>query len=89
MSILIDDNTRLVVSGITGREGTFHTGKMIEYGTQVVAGVVPGRGGQKSEHGVPIFDTVAEKSFWPVVILSVPTSRSPRPSAAAFPRPIP
>ena len=60
MSILIDENTRLVVSGITGREGAFHTAQMIEYGTKVVAGVTPGKGGQKSEHGVPVFDTVAE-----------------------------
>ncbi len=60
MSILLDENTRVVVSGITGREGSFHTGQMIEYGTKVVAGVVPGKGGQTTEHGVPVFDTVAE-----------------------------
>lgn len=60
MSILIDKSTKVVVSGITGREGSFHTGQMIHYGTQVVAGVTPGKGGQTSEHGVPIFDTVAE-----------------------------
>ena len=46
MSILIDQNTRLIVQGITGREGTFHTGQMLEYGTNVVAGVTPGKGGQ-------------------------------------------
>ena len=60
MSILVDDSTRVVVSGITGREGSFHTGQMIAYGTKVVAGVVPGKGGQTTEHGVPVFDTVAE-----------------------------
>lgn len=59
MSILVDRNTRLLVQGITGREGTFHTGQMVEYGTNVVAGVTPGRGG-KAVHGVPVYDTVAE-----------------------------
>jgi succinyl-CoA synthetase alpha subunit len=59
MSILIDDKTRVVVQGITGGEGTFHSRQMIEYGTQVVAGVTPGKGGQKHE-GVPVFNTVAE-----------------------------
>ena len=59
MSILVNKSTRVVVQGITGREGSFHTQQMIAYGTQVVAGVVPGKGGQ--EHlGVPIFDTVAD-----------------------------
>ena len=47
MSILADQDTRLLVQGITGREGSFHTEQMIEYGTQVVAGVTPGRGGQE------------------------------------------
>jgi succinyl-CoA synthetase alpha subunit len=60
MSILIDESTKVIVSGVTGREGTFHTGQMIAYGTKVVAGVTPGKGGQKTEHGVPVFDTVAE-----------------------------
>ena len=60
MSVLIDESTRVVVSGITGREGAFHTGQMLDYGTQVVAGVTPGKGGQTTERGVPIFDTVAE-----------------------------
>ena len=58
MSILADKNTRLVVQGITGREGAFHTLRMIEYGTQVVAGVTPGKGGQHI-HNVPVFDSVA------------------------------
>jgi succinyl-CoA synthetase alpha subunit len=61
MAILVDKNTRLLVQGITGREGEFHSGQMIEYGTQVVAGVTPGKGGQWACDGrVPVFDTVAE-----------------------------
>lgn len=59
MSILIDENTRLIVQGITGREGTFHTEQMIAYGTNIVAGVTPGKGGQRVL-GVPVFDTVKE-----------------------------
>ncbi|MGC4046594.1 MAG: succinate--CoA ligase subunit alpha [Armatimonas sp.] len=65
MAILIDESTKVVVSGITGREGTFHSGQMLAYGTQVVAGVTPGKGGQTwtSEDGkysVPVYDTVAQ-----------------------------
>ena len=60
MSIFIDRNTRLVVQGITGREGAFHTRQMLEYGTSVVAGVTPGKGGQQFESRVPIFNTVAD-----------------------------
>ena len=59
MAILVDRHTRLVVQGITGREGTFHTEQMLAYGTQVVAGVTPGKGGQQV-HGVPVFDTVRQ-----------------------------
>jgi len=59
MSIFIDENTKLIVQGITGRDGSFHTQAMIDYKTQVVAGVTPGRGGE-SVHGVPVFDSVAE-----------------------------
>lgn len=58
MSIFIDSSTKLVVQGITGRDGSFHTRQMIEYGTQVVAGVTPGKGGQKFDDTVPVFDTV-------------------------------
>jgi succinyl-CoA synthetase alpha subunit len=58
VSILVGNGTRLLVQGITGREATFHTGQMVEYGTRVVAGVTPGRSG-KSVHGVPVFNTVA------------------------------
>jgi succinyl-CoA synthetase alpha subunit len=60
VSIFIDSGTRLLVQGITGRDGSFHTKQMIEYGTEVVAGVTPGKGGQKFEGKVPIFNTVAE-----------------------------
>ncbi|MBM4170666.1 MAG: succinate--CoA ligase subunit alpha [Ignavibacteria bacterium] len=61
MSILLDKKTRVVVQGITGIEGSYHTGQMIEYGTNVVAGVTPGKGGQKFEGTkVPIYNTVAE-----------------------------
>jgi succinyl-CoA synthetase alpha subunit len=59
VSILVDENTRLLVQGITGREGQFHTKNSIEYGTRVVAGSTPGRGGQ-TVLGVPIFDTVEQ-----------------------------
>ena len=60
MSVFVDRTTRLVVQGITGRDGSFHTRQMLEYGTQVVAGVTPGKGGQRFEGMVPIFNTVAE-----------------------------
>ncbi|CAA9583258.1 MAG: Succinyl-CoA ligase [ADP-forming] alpha chain, partial [uncultured Thermomicrobiales bacterium] len=59
MSILVGENTRLLVQGITGKDGAFHTQQMLEYGTNVVAGVTPGRGGQEV-HGVPVFDTVRQ-----------------------------
>jgi succinyl-CoA synthetase alpha subunit len=58
MSVFVDQNTRLLVQGITGREGSFHTRQMLEYGTAVVAGVTPGKGGQTFEGRVPIFNTV-------------------------------
>lgn len=59
MSILIDNKTRVIVQGITGEQGRFHTGLMLEYGTKIVAGVTPGRGGQMIGR-VPVFDTVNE-----------------------------
>ena len=59
MSILVDADTKLVVQGITGSEGTFHTRRNVAYGTQVVAGVTPGKGGQDLD-GIPVFDTVAD-----------------------------
>ncbi len=60
MSIFIDNGTRLVVQGITGRDGSFHSKQMLEYGTKVVAGVTPGKGGHLFEGTVPIFDTVQD-----------------------------
>jgi len=60
MSIFIDESTTLIVQGITGRDGGFHTKQMIEYGTRVVGGVTPGKGGQKFENTVPVFNTVHE-----------------------------
>ena len=60
MSILVDKDTRLAVQGITGREGAFHTEQMIEYGTNVVAGVTPGKGGEWAVGNTPVFDTVLE-----------------------------
>jgi succinyl-CoA synthetase alpha subunit len=59
MSVLVDENTKVFVQAITGQEGSFHTKQMIEYGTQVVGGATPGKGGQDFE-GVPVFNTVAE-----------------------------
>jgi succinyl-CoA synthetase alpha subunit len=59
MSILVDENTKVVVQGITGNEGLFHTKQMVEYGTKVVAGVTPGKGGQRIE-GIPVFNSVME-----------------------------
>ncbi len=60
MSIFIDRHTRLLVQGITGRDGSFHTRQMIAYGTNVVAGVTPGKGGQRFEGATPIYHTVAD-----------------------------
>ena len=60
MSIFINQDTRLLVQGITGRDGSFHTRQMIGYGTNVVAGVTPGKGGQAFDGVVPVFDTVAD-----------------------------
>ncbi|MBW2502765.1 MAG: hypothetical protein JRD39_07475, partial [Deltaproteobacteria bacterium] len=59
MSIFVDSSTRVLVQGITGREGQFHTRQCMAYGTQVVAGVTPGKGGQEV-NGIPVFDSVAQ-----------------------------
>ncbi len=59
MAILVDRNTRVLIQGITGGQGTFHSGAMKEYGTRVVAGVTPGKGGQ-DVHGIPVYDSVIE-----------------------------
>lgn len=60
MAILVDENTRLLIQGITGREGQFHGSQMLDYGTNVVAGVTPGKGGQTALEKVPVFDTVRQ-----------------------------
>jgi len=79
MSILVGNETRLLVQGITGREASFHTSQMVEYGTPVVAGVTPGRGGREVS-GVPVFDTVAqavEKTGADTSIIFVPAAFAP------------
>lgn len=79
MSILIDKNTRVVVQGITGRQGAFHTQLMLEYGTNVVAGMTPGRGGEWV-HGVPVFNTVkkaVEATAANCALIFVPASFAP------------
>lgn len=60
MSILVDESTRLIVQGITGRDGAFHADQMRAYGTQVVGGVTPGKGGQTTADGIPVFDSMEE-----------------------------
>jgi succinyl-CoA synthetase alpha subunit len=60
LSILVNEKTRVIVQGITGRDGAFHASQMIDYGTKIVGGVTPGKGGQRTDGGVPIFDTMAE-----------------------------
>jgi len=60
MAIFVDDSTKVVVQGITGRDGGFHSAEMLAYGTKIVAGVTPGRGGQKFQDQVPVYDTVKE-----------------------------
>ncbi len=81
MSILVDKNTRLVVQGITGREGEFHARQMLAYGTAVVAGVTPGKGGQTALDGrVPVFNTVREavkQTGANVSVIYVPASFAP------------
>lgn len=79
MAILVDNETKVIVQGITGREGSFHTKKMIEYGTNVVGGVTPGKGGEWFE-GKPIFDTVekaVEATGANVSMISVPAPFAP------------
>src|SRR5579875_203038 len=74
MSVLVDSSTRVIVQGITGHQGSFHAGQMMKFGTKVVAGVSPGKGGTKFQDTVPIVDTVADAaSFNPsATMISVP-----------------
>src|ERR1041385_3466344 len=77
MSVLVDKSTRLVVQGITGSAGAFHTRQCIEYGTNVVAGVTPGKGGQNFDDKIPVFDTVWEakqKTNCNVSVIFVPAA---------------
>jgi len=68
MSILVNENTRLIVQGITGREGSYHASLMKKYGTKVVAGVTPGKGGQKIKE-IPVFNSVDLKmEFWKLLM---------------------
>ncbi|MHB8229374.1 MAG: succinate--CoA ligase subunit alpha [Vulcanimicrobiaceae bacterium] len=60
MSIYLDKNSKIIVQGITGAEGSYHTGRMLAYGTEIVGGVTPGKGGRTTEHGLPVFDTVRQ-----------------------------
>jgi succinyl-CoA synthetase alpha subunit len=60
LSVLVDKNTKVVVQGITGRDGAFHTSQMVAYGTDVAGGVTPGKGGQRTDDGIPIFNSMAE-----------------------------
>ncbi len=60
MSVYLDKNSKVIVQGITGAEGSYHTGRMLAYGTEIVGGVTPGKGGRTTEHGLPVFDTVKQ-----------------------------
>ena len=60
MSILVDSDSKVIVQGITGRDGAFHAHQMVEYGTNVVAGVTPGKGGTRTDDGIPVYDTMRE-----------------------------
>ena len=80
MSILVNENTRLMVQGITGREGSFHSLRCMEYGTNLVAGVTPGRGGTQWEEKVPVFNTVKEavsETGANVALIFVPAAFAP------------
>ena len=85
MSVFIDKDTRLIVQGITGRDGSFHAKQMMEYGTQVVAGVTPGKGGQTFEGTVPVFNTVeqAVQETGANTTVSTPLARSARTSRSS------
>ena len=86
MSIYLDRDTRVIVQGITGRMAQFHTKDMLEYGTNVVGGVVPGKGGE-TVHGVPVFDTVKEAvaaTQAEASLVFVPPTASWKPPMRAF-----
>jgi len=84
MAIIVDSDTKLVVSGLTGREGTFHGLRNRDYGTDLVAGVTPGKGGQEVD-GVPIFDTIKEAVSTPRWSSSRHASRPPRSTRRSTP----
>src|SRR5207249_3662022 len=91
VSIFIGQSTRLLVQGVTGRDGSFHTRQMIGYGTKVVAGVTPGKGGELFEGVVPVYDTVADavRETQPnaaVIYVPAATPLSERVSSSASPR---
>ena len=91
MAIVVDSSTRLLVQGITGREGSFHTARNKAYGTNVVAGVTPGKGGENVE-GIPVFDTVRQavaEAQPNTAMVKPPASRAPRCAAESMPRAIP
>lgn len=80
MSILVDKNTRLIVQGITGREGLFHTQQMLAYGTNIVGGVTPGKGGEWVEGKIPVFDSVksaADATGANTTVIYVPAKLAP------------
>ena len=79
MSVLVNKNTRLICQGMTGKTGAFHSRQAVEYGTNLVAGVTPGKGGTKFEDAVPIFNTVADA----VKQTGANATMSLRPAAAA------
>ena len=83
MAIFADSSTRVVVQGITGRDGSFHTGQMIEYGTKVVAGVTPGKGGQ-TQFGIPAYDSVQQAAIKHRIDASVIYVPAPFVQDAAF-----
>jgi succinyl-CoA synthetase alpha subunit len=86
MGILVDEETRVIVQGMTGRQGSFHTRQMMEYGTRIVAGVTPGKGGE-TIHGVPVFDTVEEalrREEAEAAVLFVPARHAPEAALEAL-----
>ena len=88
MSILVDRNTKVITQGMTGETGTFHTRQALDYGTQMVGGVTPGKGG--TEHlGLPVFDTVVKRSRRPAQTPRSSTFRRPSPRTRSSKRSTP